>query len=142
GFNGFVDFKESLQKEQKQHYQSIPDNLTIPSERLNKTSNISSVEDFYYYHWDTVNKNIESIITKNSPSSFEAVVELIVNSNNKYVYASRSRSGLGEFMTLILSHCVSNVNFLGNQFMTPFDGLADGGKDDLVILLSFPRYSK
>lgn len=141
GFDGFVEFKQALQAEQEKNYHVIPNELTIPTERLAKSSQYSNSEYFFYAHWEMVNENIQSILTKNTFKHIDKAINYMLESKKKYVYGSRGRTGIAEFMTLMLSHCLEDVHFVGNQYMTPFDYLADADEDDLLILLSFPRYS-
>jgi DNA-binding MurR/RpiR family transcriptional regulator len=75
--------------------------------------------------------------------SFNAAVEKLVSARKIYIIGMRSASSLAGFLTFGFRMMFDNVRFVqttsGSEI---FEQLMDIGKDDVMLAISFPRYSK
>lgn len=75
--------------------------------------------------------------------SFKAAVEKIVSARKIYIIGMRSASSLAGFLTFGFRMIFDNVRFVqttsGSEI---FEQLMDIGEDDVMLAISFPRYSK
>ena len=75
--------------------------------------------------------------------SFHAAVEKIVSARKIYVIGMRSASSLAGFLTFGFRMMFDNVRFVqttsGSEI---FEQLMDIGEEDVMLAISFPRYSK
>ncbi|MBQ8389035.1 MAG: MurR/RpiR family transcriptional regulator [Clostridia bacterium] len=75
--------------------------------------------------------------------SFNAAVEKIVSARKIYVIGMRSASSLAGFLTFGFRMMFDNVRFVqttsGSEI---FEQLMDIGEEDVMLAISFPRYSK
>jgi DNA-binding MurR/RpiR family transcriptional regulator len=141
GFNGFTMFQKFLREEQAREIPSLSASLTVPTERLTKSAASLSNIDLFENHKNNVFNNINSIALQNKKGEFEEASELLLNAERKFVIGTRSRAGMAEFLALILNQLVDNVFINTSQAMTPFDFIASCNPKDILIIISFPRYS-
>lgn len=75
--------------------------------------------------------------------SFNAAVEKLVSARKIYIIGMRSASSLAGFLTFGFRMMFDNVRFVqttsGSEI---FEQLMDIGADDVMLAISFPRYSK
>jgi DNA-binding MurR/RpiR family transcriptional regulator len=75
--------------------------------------------------------------------SFNAAVEKLVSARKIYIIGMRSASSLAGFLTFGFRMMFDNVRFVqttsGSEI---FEQLMDIGEDDVMLAISFPRYSK
>ena len=75
--------------------------------------------------------------------SFKAAVEKIVSARKIYIIGMRSASSLAGFLTFGFRMIFDNVRFVqttsGSEI---FEQLMDIGEEDVMLAISFPRYSK
>ena len=75
-------------------------------------------------------------------ASFEAAVDKIVNARSIYIIGVRSSSSLAGFLNHSFRMIFDNVRFVqttsGSEM---FEQIMQVGKDDIMIAISFPRYS-
>ena len=86
--------------------------------------------------------NISSVLKNNSRETFDKAADLIIKSRKKFVIASRANSGVGAYTYFLLKHMLPDVYPTNDSNANVIDHLSDIGKEDCVIVYSFPRYSK
>lgn len=135
GYEGFPELREEFQR-------AILENLT-PSERLHR------VIDFPQNLGELVSRVFEKEIQNLKETekgleigNIEKIANCIVKAKRKYVVGLRASSAcaylLGRFLTQILPNVVSILS--GDSHL--FEGLKAIDKDDIIIVISFPRYTK
>jgi DNA-binding MurR/RpiR family transcriptional regulator len=76
-------------------------------------------------------------------SAFDEAVDKIVSAKNIYIIGIRSSSSLAGFLAHGLRMIFDNVKFIQSTSGSEmFEQIMSIGKDDVMIAISFPRYSK
>ena len=135
GFSGYPELQRALQKLART-------NLTA-AQRMEVADNLlqkdTVLEKVLLGDADKIRHTLESL----DKAAFYAAVERIVNARNIYIIGSRSSASLAGFLTLhfrMMFDNVRNVEMTSGSEM--FEQILDIGKDDVIIAISFPRYSK
>lgn len=141
GFQGFMDFQKSLRKDYQNRVLSISSAITVPSQRIAKRATLDSTAEYMNRHFKNAVKNLEHVFSENIMDSFEKAADMIIESKRKYILATRGNSCLGNYFLLYLKHMVPNVETANSSSISPFDHICNIGKEDCLIIFSFPRYS-
>lgn len=135
GFSGYPELQRALQKLART-------NLTA-AQRMEVADNLlqkdTVLEKVLLGDADKIRHTLESL----DKAAFYAAVERIVNARNIYIIGSRSSASLAGFLTLhfrMMFDNVRNVEMTSGSEM--FEQILDIGKNDVIIAISFPRYSK
>lgn len=138
GFLKFSEFKKIIQEDAFEN-KNLKNKSDIPYERISneKLSNENLIE----LTRENFMKKKDSDMIGNSHEKYIEVQKLILNSNRKFIAGFRNSSGISNFFATLLSHILPNVqNINGNESFE--DKLIDSNEQDVLILFSFPRYSK
>ncbi|MBQ9940176.1 MAG: MurR/RpiR family transcriptional regulator [Clostridia bacterium] len=135
GFEGYPEFSRHL-------HELIPSKLT--SAQRTEITNMRLEEG------EILNKVLSSDIDKlkNTLSQidqkvFYSAADAIINSRNIYIMGVRSSSALAGFMHYYFSLIFDNVRLISSTTGSEmFEQIFKAGKGDIVIGISFPRYSK
>lgn len=141
GFQGFMDFQKSLRKDYQNRVLSISSAITVPSQRIAKRATLDSTAEYMNRHFKNAVKNLEHVFSENIMDSFEKAADMIIESKRKYILATRGNSCLGNYFLLYLKHMIPNVETANSSSISPFDHICNIGKEDCLIIFSFPRYS-
>ena len=141
GFIGFSEFQKYLRKGYQDKVSDISSSITSPAEKFRNRSKLGKDSKFLQKHFKNVAEHLAEIFVDNSVSTFHEAATKIIESDNKYILASRANQGLGDFFYLYLTQMLKNVDFVSESAMSPFDHLCHITKDDCLIAFSFPRYS-
>ena len=141
GFSGYMDFQKALRKDYQDKVLSISSTITVPSQRMAQRAKLSSSSDYINRHFKNAAKNLDAVFTNNSIAVFDEAADIIVASKRKYIAASRSNTCLGDYFSLYLKQMVSHVVITNTNALSPIDHMCSIGKEDCLILFSFPRYS-
>lgn len=141
GYTGFMDFQKSLRKSHTERLGRISSAVAVPYERL-QASMAHSDENYIQEFLMNTQANIISVVRNNPKETFDAAVELLVNSRRKYIVASRANTGVASYFNLLLRHQVPDVIPTWESSVNVIDHMCDIGKEDCVIIFSFPRYSE
>lgn len=85
--------------------------------------------------------NIRLTISDLDDATFEQVVSKILVANNIYILGLRSTAPVAQFMGYYLRLILSNVRITTSDISDIFEQLIHIGKNDLLIVISFPRYA-
>ena len=133
GFDGYPMF----QKELKQH---VKTKLT-PVQRMNLSSD--KVKELPRDVLQSDIENIKSTIESIDVEGFNRAVDKILCAKRIYIIGVRSCSGLAGFLAYYFDMLFDNVKMLHTTSGSEvFEQLFSMDKDDLLIAISFPRYSK
>ncbi len=135
GYDGYPDFQNSLKK-------LIPTRLTA-FQRVEVTNSLlgdgNVLEKVLLSDAEKIRRTLEEI----DQSSFEEAVEKIVSAKTIYIIGVRSSSSLAGFLTYNLRMIFDRVVFVqttsGSEM---FEQIMRIGEGDVMIAISFPRYSK
>lgn len=142
GYSGFMDFQKSIRKNYTERINSVPDNLTIPSERMKLSIEKLDQSDILESYFSNVLQNLESCVRQNDTLSFQRATDIITTSKRKFIVASRANTCVGDMMLLLLKHLLPDVYETSYPAINVIDHLVDITENDCIIAVSFPRYSQ
>ncbi len=135
GFAGYPELQRALQELARTNLTAaqrmeVADNLLAPENVLDKVLGADA---------DKIRATLDTI----DRAAFDAAVEKIVAARNIYILGVRSAAALAEFLTFNFRMMFDNVRAVeGTTGTEIFEQLLNIGKEDVLIAISFPRYSK
>ncbi len=134
GYKGYPEFQEALEELVRDKLKSGP-SMDVTFENLDKSQILGTV-----LASDAM--RIEDTLQKIDPDTFELAVELINSAKTIYIVGLRSCAPLAQFLGFYLNLIYGDVRILTtNSASELFEQMIRAGKDDVVIGISFPRYS-
>lgn len=135
GFDGYPDFQKSLQSAVKTQMTSVQ-RMELAYEKIGSRNVLDSTlkTDIGF-----IEKTLETI----DKGQFEKAAIAISNANKIYITGIRSAAALAEFAGFYLNLIFNNVQLIkstGGDDL--FEQILNVGKGDVIIGISFPRYSK
>ena len=135
GYEGYPEFSRRLQE-------LVPSMLT--SAQRTQVTNLRLGDD------DILDKvlssdidKIKSTLSQVDHKAFYSAADAIINSKTIYIMGVRSSSALAGFMNYYFSLIFDNVRLISSTTgIEMFEQMFKAGKGDVVIGISFPRYSK
>jgi DNA-binding MurR/RpiR family transcriptional regulator len=141
GYDGFMTFRRDLQKGYQDKVLSISSAITIPAQRLAKSTKLKNASEYMHEHYKNAAKNIEAVLSENSISTFEEAADLLIKSKTKYLLGTRSNACQADFAVLYLTHMLPNIIQISSPVCSPFDMMCNISEEDCLLVYSFPRYS-
>lgn len=86
--------------------------------------------------------NIKGTLDEIDPSSFENVISKLLHAKKIYIVGLRSSAAIGEYLSFYLNLILDNVVLVNYGISDVFEQILKVDQGDLVIGISFPRYSK
>ena len=134
GLSGYPELQRELQECVRKRLTSVQ-RIDVANERLMGKDVPSAV-------LSSDMENIKQTMEKLDRDSFDAAVQAILDARMIYLIGMRSASCLAEFMNHYLSLVFDNVRLVhttsGSEI---FEQLRNLGEEDVMIAISFPRYS-
>ncbi len=87
-------------------------------------------------------ENIKGTLDDIDPDAFESAINKIVSARKIYIVGLRSSATLSEYLAFYLNFILDNVVLVNYGISDVFEQLLKVTEEDLVIGISFPRYSK
>ena len=135
GFDGYPEFQHSLQEIVRTKLTSF--------QRIEVTNNIIGDGDVLTKVLLADSDKIRHTLEEIDRAAFDKAVEEIVSARRIYVVGVRSSSALASFLGHSLGQIFDEVKILeptsGSEM---FEQILNIGEDDVIIAISFPRYSK
>lgn len=135
GFDGYPEFQHSLQEIVRTKLTSF--------QRIEVTNNIIGDGDVLTKVLLADSDKIRHTLEDIDRAAFEKAVDEIVSARRIYVVGVRSSSALASFLGHSLGQIFDEVKILeptsGSEM---FEQILNIGEDDVIIAISFPRYSK
>ena len=135
GFDGYPEFQQALQE-------VVRTNLTS-FQRMEVTNSLIGDGDILSKVLLGDADKIKGTLEEVDREAFEKAVEYLVGANNIYILGVRSSSSLAGFLAHGLRMIFDNVKFVqttsGSEM---FEQIMSIGERDVMIAISFPRYSK
>lgn len=134
GYKGYPDFQKALEELVR-----------------NKLNSVQRME--VAYGWISQSKILESVLQSDAerikesiemidPNAFDMAVETILNAKRIYIVGIRSCAPLAGFFAFYLNMMFDDVRLLStNSSSELFEQMVRISKDDVIIGISFPRYS-
>ena len=134
GYKGYPGFQKALEELVRTKLNSIQ-RMEVTYGRITQSEILESV----------LNSDVDKIkqtLTNIDQKAFEMAVDTIINARKIYIIGIRSCSPLAEFLSFYLNLICDNViPVRTNSSSEIFEQLIRVGEDDVVIGISFPRYS-
>lgn len=135
GYGGYPQLQKALQE-------MIRNKLTAV-QRMEVTSDRMGDQDILRTVLTSDIDKIRMTLDEIDRDSFEAVVETILNARHIYILGVRSSAALSDFLGFYFNLLFDNVRLVHtNSVSEIFEQLLRVGEDDVVLGVSFPRYSK
>lgn len=135
GYGGYPQLQKALQE-------MIRNKLTAV-QRMEVTSDRMGDQDILRTVLTSDIDKIRMTLDEIDRGSFEAVVETILNARHIYILGVRSSAALSDFLGFYFNLLFDNVRLVHtNSVSEIFEQLLRVGEDDVVLGVSFPRYSK
>lgn len=135
GFDGYPMLQRALREATKNKLTAVQ-RIEVSLDRLKGSDVFTKVLQNDIEH-------IRQTIEETASSSFEAAVDSIVRAKNIYIMGIRSSAALASFMGYYFKLMMLNVQIVQTGSRSElYEQLLRIGSDDLLIGISFPRYSK
>lgn len=135
GFDGYPDFQHCLQEIVRTKLTSF--------QRIEVTNNLIGDGDVLTKVLVADSDKIKHTLDEIDRNAFEAAVDKIVGARRIYVVGVRSSSSLASFLGHSLGMIFDEVKLVepssGSEM---FEQIVNVGEEDVMIAISFPRYSK
>ena len=135
GYSGYPEFQRSLQEVIRSKLTSVQ-RIQVTNSRIGDGDVLESVLSA---DAEKIRRTLECV----DRNSFAQAVDKIVGAKNIYIIGVRSCSSLAGFLNFNLRLIFNNVHFVqttsGSEM---FEQLMHMGEGDVMIAISFPRYSK
>ena len=135
GFDGYPEMQRALQE-------LIRTRLTAV-QRVDVTNSLIGDDDVLDKILGADAEKIRRTLDEIDRKSFETAVDKIVSAKSIYIIGVRSSSTLAGFLNFNLRMILDNVKFVQTTSESEmFEQIMNIGPDDVLIAISFPRYSK
>lgn len=135
GYDGYPAMQKALQDIVRNKLTAVQ-RIEVANDRMGDQDVLSMV-----MHADA--ENIRATLDGMNRASFDRAVNAIVEARKVYIIGVRSASALADFLGYYFNMMLENVIVVRiNSFSELFEQVLRVGKEDVVIGISFPRYSK
>lgn len=134
GYKGYPEFQDAL-SELVRHKLNSTQRMEVTYGRINQSE---ILETILKSDADKLKTTLEKI----DHSAFDLAVDTILSAKNIYIIGIRSCAPLANFLSFYLTMMFDNVRLLHtNSSSEIFEQMLRIGEDDVIIGISFPRYS-
>ncbi len=134
GFSGYPSLQRALQE-------LIKNKLTTV-QRLSMSGEYSDNEVGLKKVLRTDMENIKATIDEINLDTFEKVIDSILAAKRVYILGLRSSAALAEYLGFYLGIILDDVKIVSTGISDTFEKIIRVSEDDLVIGISYPRYSR
>ena len=134
GYKGYPQFQDALEEIVKNKLNSIQ-RITLTAGRVDEKEILKAV-------LQSDCENIKRTAEEIDETQFNAAVEQIAAAEHIYIIAGRSSEGLSRFLAYYLNYIFDDVRLVvSNSLSESFEDIHRISEKDVVIGISFPRYS-
>ena len=147
GYNSFSDLQKELQEHISYQADFFDEFRLPPKKRIIEVDNKElSKENLTNKYYELTSNNIMSVLSKNTPDKIDRVVEILSESNHRYINGCRGTADLANRMGFLLRLIVENVILVTDEDINNIEkvrGCAGMNYfEDCMIIFSFNRYKK
>ncbi|MDR7869984.1 MAG: MurR/RpiR family transcriptional regulator [Tissierellaceae bacterium] len=135
GYEGYRDLQRDLQELIKNKLTTIQ-RLNLAESKYPDSANI--VTKIMERDMDNIKKTINDIDIE----AFNKAVDLVLNARKKYIVGLRTSSFLAGYLGFYLNFILEDVHVIKSETNDIFEQLLRITPDDLIIVITYPRYSK
>ena len=132
GYEGYPELREALSSLVRQR---------LTSEQRFAIASEMDQRDLLAHVLRTDEQNIRKTVEAISQAEFDDVVERLLSARRIYVMGLRSAAPLAQFMYHYLHQIMDDVVLVANTTGDVFEEIARIGEKDVLVGISFPRYS-
>jgi len=133
GFSGYPSFQKNLQE-------SVKSKLTT-LQRFEHTKEINiekcALKNIMLKDIENINETLRTL----NIEKIKEISSKIKSANKVYIVGFRSSKVLAEYLAFYLKFIVANIELIPSGANDIYDELSNAAPNDLVIAISFPRYS-
>lgn len=134
GYKGYPEFQKALEELVRNKLNSIQ-RMEVTYGRIGQSKILETV-------LQADAEKIKSTLETIDQNAFELALDIILNARNIYVIGIRSCAPLASFLGFYLNLMFANVHLLQtNNTSELFEQMVRIGNEDVIIGISFPRYS-
>ena len=135
GYDGYPKLQRALEEMAKNKLNSVQ-RMEVTFDRINKDNILKSV-----LHSDA--EKIRLTAEEIDEEAFKSAIELLLRAKNIYIIGIRSSAPLASFMSYYLGLIFEHVVMIhSNSSSELFEQLYRIGEEDVLVGISFPRYSR
>ncbi len=135
GFDGYPKMQKALQE--------VSRNMLTAVQRMEVASNSIDADDVLNKVLHSDIEKIRKTLEEINKEDFDKAVDAIINAKHVYVIGTGSAAALANFLAFYLNHIFDNVKAVGSTSVSDvFENILSISENDVLIGLSFPRYSK
>ncbi len=135
GYEGYPAMRKSLQD-------MITNRLTSV-QRIEVTKSIIGEDNILASVLSSDIEKVKATLYEIDEEEFNRAVDTIVKAKNIYIIGMRSSSALAGFLGFYLNMLFPNVHIVNESYANDiFEQIMRIGEDDVLIAISFPRYSR
>lgn len=134
GFSGYNDMQKELARTIEKRLNTVERLAMSPSE-------FTETEKVIYDHFNGDINNIKKTMEQLNIEDFEQAAEYILKAKRIYIIANRSAFSLGSFLQYYFNIILGKSQHIYST-ESAFDNIHDVNKDDVVIGISYARYTK
>lgn len=134
GYSGYRELQKELQE--------VVKNKLTTVQRMSIAEGLSKGEYNYAKVMESDIDNIKKTISEIDKNLINKAADLFIESNNIYVIGLRSSTFLAGYLCFYLNFLFSNVKLITAGPNDVFEQLVKADKNDVVMGITFPRYSK
>lgn len=134
GYEGYRELQEKLQE-------LIKNKLTTV-QRISLSDEYNNLEDVIEMSFKKDIENIEKAFLNINYNDLKKAVDLVLNSRKIYIIGMRSSHYLAGYLGFYLNFLLDNVRVMKTEGLDVFEQLLNANDEDIVIAISYPRYSK
>ena len=135
GYDGYPELQRALQELIRNRLTTVQ-RMDVTSDQMEQGNVLTKV----------LGKDIEKIrrtMEETSQPDFNAAVETICAARNIYIIGVRSSGALAQFLSFYFHHIFPSVRLINTTSRSEmFEQMMRIGEEDVLISISFPRYSK
>lgn len=133
GYGGYPKLQKALQE-------SIKTKLTTV-QRFEMSKELESNTDIYKKIMNQDIENIQRSVEDLDIGNLMEIADRIHDAKRVYVLGLRSSSVLAQYLSFYLNFSIDRVNVIPVGALDAFDSVINLSEDDLLIVITFPRYS-
>lgn len=134
GYKGYPEFQNALEELVRNKLNSIQ-RMEVTYGRISQSKILESV-------LKSDADKIQTTLEKIDQNAFEVAVDMILNAKHVYIIGIRSCAPLASFLAFYFNLMFENVHLLSTSSSSEiFEQMVRIGKEDVIIGISFPRYS-
>lgn len=134
GYSGYPKLQDALEELMKNKLTAVQ-RIDLVDENKSSSDILKSVlkED---------SRNLRETLENIDENAFEEAVDKIIKAKRVYVLGLRSSYTIAQYLGFYLDRVIDNVQVIKMDMGDTFEQIARINKDDVLIAITFPRYSR